>query len=361
MAELTKTSLASFHTELVKEALGGDLLRLARNASRSVRGAVTSPATHRVAGGLAGGVGAGGLAGGVLGAGYGGAKGYQEARAQGQTVGGALRAGLSAGTRQGVRGIGQGALVGGALGGVGGALSKRVPTALAQAPLVGSGARFGQRQLHGITGWTPEAGVRSIRGGAYGAERGVEEALGSLEKAHQKSRGVASAQRGLDRAVTYRRAAGRAEELGLTSLPGYAKALRKDPVGALKAGFGEQWHGATGVPRVLAYGGSGALVAGEALKDDPGGKGRLERAGRALGSTLPMLAGPLPIAASLAATPAMAAVGGLPGKIKERITRRKASGHLAAPPSLEPANATTQPSGYLYADRGPGGMEGPVG
>ena len=127
MPNLDETTLSAFRDELrklsaVHPALGAGLTM-----------------------GALGGLGAGGY-------------GYMKARSEGKSVsdslGQAAKRGLQGAAIGGAAGAGLGALTPGS---VGGAVS-----------------RFGQRQLHSVTGWTPsgmsrEEGLQSMRAGAYDA------------------------------------------------------------------------------------------------------------------------------------------------------------------------------------------------
>ena len=189
--------------------------------------------------------GAGALGGAALGAGIGAVKNYRQAKQQGATTGQAAAAGLM--------GAGGGALRGGALGGLAGAAggatlgafspqtAQAVRSRLTNAAgPVGAFSRYGQRQVHSLTGWTPEGkslreGMNEIRHGAYGAEKALNAARGELANPRRSFMDVLrgrTAQQGaqlrLDNATKGYEAAVRAENRGLTSIPGYAKALKQD-------------------------------------------------------------------------------------------------------------------------------------
>lgn len=129
-------------------------------------------------------------------------KGYQDAKEQGAGTGSAAIAGLAGG----LGGALHGSTIGGVLGGGAGfALGKMSPEkaetlrkALSSTERrVGALGRFGQRQVHGLTGWTPSEGLSSdaIRGGTWGAERAAHGAAGTsnfdkLDAAHQLQKKV---------------------------------------------------------------------------------------------------------------------------------------------------------------------------
>lgn len=307
------STIQGFNEGLAKEAV--NLSGLLRGGGRLLR----SPKAQGLLGGVSGGAGAGGLVGGVLGAGEGAVRGYSEAKDRGESTGQAISGALSGALQTGSKRSLQGALTGAALGGAGTALKKDLPGKLNVLPYVGAGSRFGQRQLHSLTGWAPKGGIKSIRGGAYAAEQNVAKARDVLRQARKKGTSVSKAKGELSKARGALEASTKAEEMGLTSLPGYAKALRKDPKAALKAGFGEQYKSMGPGMRALTYGGTAASVGGELSRDDPTA-GRLERAGRSLGAGVPFLAGPLPLAATMVAGPALSSALGAAGKGADKVT-----------------------------------------
>lgn len=313
-------TIDAFTAEFTKEAV--NLSGLARHGGRLLsqgRAALRSPKMHSILGGASGGAGAGGLVGGVLGAGEGAVRGYREAKEQGAPTGQALSGALSGALQTGSKRSLQGALAGAALGGGGAGLQKDLPGKLNVLPYVGAGSRFGQRQLHSLTGWTPKGGVQAIRGGAYSAGQNVEKTRDVLRQARKKGTSVPKAKKELSKAREALEASTKAEQMGLTSLPGYAKALRADPKAALRAGFEEQYKSMGPGLRALTYGGTAASVGGELTRDDPTA-GRLERTGRSLGAGLPFLAGPLPLAATMVAGPALSAGLGAAGKGVDKVT-----------------------------------------
>ena len=157
------------------ESLGSEFCR----SLEKMAGPMLQAAVQRGLGGVGAGAGVGALAG----AGIGTAMGYRQARQEGAGRGQALAQGLSRAGRGAVRG----ALVGGA--GLGalqaGGVAPGLAGSLTRAPsLVGSAARMGQRQVHGLTGWTPKGfgsaeGLRQIGGGSATAEKALEKAWSS--------------------------------------------------------------------------------------------------------------------------------------------------------------------------------------
>jgi hypothetical protein len=211
----------------------------------------------------------------------------------------------------------------------------------------GAMSRFGKRQAHALTGWTPQGGsIRSIRGGAYAAEE-------ALRKAQAAGAATKQLERARDTAVA-------AEKMGLTSLPGYVKALyREGPMKALSTGLKSQWHsGGTGTKAMLV-GVPGALAAGEALTpSEPGGPGKAQRVGRSLGQTAAYMLGPIPVAGQLALDPVMARLGGLTGKVVGKGGSKLRRKHTPAPPSLDPAGGAATPAETIASERAAGMMTG---
>jgi hypothetical protein len=324
----TELLMGSFQDELTKEAL--------------------SPVLKRVLPAVGSGLGVGSLVGATSGGLYGGVRRYQQAREQGAGGGEAVGAGLAGAGVGALRGAAIGAGLGAA--GLGGAAAaKRLPSfakQLTEAPgAIGAWARFGQRQVHGFTGWEPEGGIRAIRGGAFEAQKSLREL--------RKKPGVSK--KLLERNERAFKAAREAERRGLTSVPGYLKGLRKDPTGTIRAGLAEQWH-SSGIPgRLLVYGWPVGAAASEMMhKEDPEGKGqgRLERAGEALGMLGYGLA-PMPVGAQAL----MGAGLGLGMKGLGRLAgggRKK--GAPSAPGPMEPGGGVTQPEEYIYTDRAAGNL-----
>lgn len=231
----------------------------------------------------------------------------------------------------------------------------------------GSVKRFGQRQLHSVSGWTPKGymnpeGIKEMQAGSHDAfERltaarkaagspnykpgMVDKVLGRTpEEIH--SRVTQAAHKELAGAQKAYSASRKAESMGLTSLPGYAKALASNPGEALHAGFAEQWHGMGPAGKALMFGLPAAAVGNELAKpSQPNGPGRLERAGTQLGG-LAMAAGPLPLTGQIVAgelaSEAGKGIGHLLGKKPK---------HIPAPPTLEPAGGTTMPGETIVTDR----------
>jgi hypothetical protein len=231
---------------------------------------------------------------------------------------------------------------------------------------IGATARFGQRQIHGLTGWKPKGGLESIRGGTWAAQRRVEDAEKALEAARAGKapvglmarlrggtpeqirqryvRGAAEEGRKARAGLTVAR---EAEEMGLTSLPGYARSMARDPLKTIGTGFRQQWHEMGPVGRSLIYGFPAATATEAYLTPtQPGGPGKPERIGRSLGELVYGM-GPLPISSMLLAAPMLSAVGGGTGKALSKLRGKQPP----APPQLDPAGGQAVPEEYLMSDR----------
>lgn len=314
-----------------------------------------SAATSRVLGGVGTGLGAGALLGAGVGAAAGGVHNYRAARQQGASIGQAAASGLGGAASGASTGALGGAVLGAAGMGAAGGLGKGtglVRRLTASNSALGSGARFGQRQVHSLTGWAPEGGIRSIRGGAYAAEERLAKAKGLRDPKE-----LAAATKGHE-------AATKAEAMGLTSLPGYGKALLNKETGGLvnnagkvlKTGLSEQWHSGGSVNKALMFGVPTLSVASElAHKSQPGGPGRLERAGKHLGE-FGMALGPIPVAGQMVAGAGLSAAGSRIGRVADKIRRRPAS------PQASGTNVGTTgesvPTEYTASDRATGSVGG---
>lgn len=252
-------------------------------------------------------------------------------------------------------GMGAARVVGGAAKSVGGVLG-----------------RFGQRQVHALTGWTPKAGIQSIRGGAYeaGQRLGAAKAAiapgkvvpttpGIMDKVLRRTpeavhtRGVAAGHKELAAAQKAHSSARKAEEMGLTSLPGYAKSLKTHGVGkTVGAGFKEQWDSMGPAGRALMLGFPAVGAANELSRESkPGEAGRLSRAGARAGELAYMM-GPVPIAGQIAAQTALSGAGKRVGALfDKKPTKPK---NTSAPPSLEPAGGEAEPGERIVSDRAMG-------
>jgi hypothetical protein len=276
--------------------------------------------------------GAGAALGAVGGALHGGVKRYREARARGEGVG----QGFLEGAGGALQGAGRGALVGAGAGALAGAATpKALYDRLSQSPsIAGAGARFGQRQMHAFTGWLPTAGdassIERARGGAYRAREAVgkaQESLGKVWGGEDPSK-LRSAVRGVERAQAGLRGAERAQGMGLTSIPGYAKSLRDKPLETLRAGMSEQWHSGGLGAKALTIG-LPALGAVQTLRspEPTTGPGKGERLGRELATAAGgVLTAPLPFVPGQLVSQGLGRVGGGVGRVVDRLRGRRGDG-----------------------------------
>lgn len=320
MPEINEHALASFRAELRKVA------------------AVPWQLLGRTTGA---GLGAGAGIGGAFGALHGGAHGWRDARAEGEGVGGAALHALGGAAREGLTGAAIGG-VGGALAGAGGALARpelaaRAAEAIEQGPgAIGSFGRFGQRQVHALTGWKPEGGLEAIRGGAWDQRRNAGLAQEALHGARAGGDEVAigRAAEHAQRAYRARDAAQAVEDRGMTSLPGSLRAMGKDPVGALRAGAMQQWHGSSKAEKALLVGLPAAQLASASMG---GEKDKGERVGESVGGLLGGAAfGGAPLAGQLVGGIGAGMVGKLIGRGVD--TMRSREGIVHRKPELEPVD-----------------------
>lgn len=280
----------------------------------------------------------------TLGALGGGVSRYYQAKLQGSSTGDALGEGL----RGGLTGAAAGGLVGAGIGGtgVGGAIS-----------------RFGQRQLHGLTGWAPEGGLHAMRAGSYNAKQRMaraQAALRALEHSGGTAQQAARLQQEARRAAKGLAAAIEAERMGLTSLPGYVRAIGKHGlVPVLQAGAREQLQGTSTAQKALILGlpAYGALRAWRSPADERDSRGlsRGARIGESVGSLVGgVVGGAVPIVGQLALQEGTGRVGRAVGGFFDR--RRQ------PPPAFDPTDPVTAPgqvtpSEYVLSPRASGDLE----
>lgn len=259
-----------------------------------------APNLQSLLGGLGAGAGIGTAVGAIGGAGLGAVKDYRAARARGEDVSGALAEGVGGA----LGGVTRGALVGAGVGAAGGSvLGHLKPKAFngllrGETPLLSSSARFGQRQLHGLTGWKPEGGLESIRGGMHEATGRLEAARQAVSSARDP-KVLASAQKELSLAEKGHQAAQKVNDMGLTSIPGIARSMKNNGVmNTIKADAANQWSGAglgtkgllLGVP---AMGAAGTLASAEPStgtgKAEQFGENAGQMAGAFVGSGVPLV------------------------------------------------------------------------
>lgn len=262
-----------------------------------------------------------------------GYRGYSQAKDQGMGTGDALRA------------AGKGALQGAAIGGVAGAGLHAV------SPTAGTWvSNLGKRQVHGLTGWTPAGGIRSIGGGAHDAAEGLHAANQAMHEmthfdnalkgqAHnldpsrlQELRSMAPEELAKHRANVGDRltnaskaytAAERSERMGLTSLPGVFRSVKDNGLfPTMAAGAAEQWHSGSNVDRALSFGlpAVGLVSAIRGVNPPEAGVGK----GEAVGDQVGQLAGgiigtPLPFTAQMLLQEGAGRVGKGVGRMVDRI------------------------------------------
>jgi len=323
MARIPTRVLMSFRDEMNKEAFLGGVARLAGKAV---------PYLQRSALGAGTGLGVGGAVGGLTGAASGAASGYYDAKSRGESgLGGAL-SGVGTGAYRG-------AMIGGALGGAtglaaGGRLDKSME-ALNKSKALGMFGRFGQRQLHSVTGLTPKV----TKGGTEGFRRLMDvrsmghaassaKTLKPLQDAAKKfvearklgdPKAVDAARRAMMKAKSFHQSAVRAEKEGLTHAPGFIKHVATKP-----GGYKDLWHlgvkpqwdmGTVGKGLVLLPAVGVASEAASSNEVDAEGRGKAERIGRAIGSTAGYsTTGYIPLAGSEVLARGTEQVGGLAGR-----------------------------------------------
>lgn len=283
---------------------------------------IRSPTVQKGFAGAGRGAGYGGALGGVAGGLAGGIQGYYDAKDKGDSpISGAVRGALATGAK--------GLLAGAAAGGALSAISPASAEGLKQ---------FAQRQRHSLTGWTPQGGsVSSIGAGSAQARKH----LGEISRKNTASPAE------IDKARKWVAAATEAEQMGMTSLPGYMKSLAKQPLKTMSTGAREQWHSGGPVTRALVFGMPAAQIASTAMSQDtPDGPSKSERMGRHLGD-LAFATAPIPLVGQMAAMPLLSAAGGRVGRV---LSRRPPPSTLA-PPGLEPAGGAVAPAEVLASDR----------
>jgi hypothetical protein len=293
--------------------------------------------------------GAGLTVGALGGAGLGAIHGYRKARAEGAGVGEAVMGGAGGA----LSGAGRGALAGGLAGSVAGGLAPSNLAGLAQkGGVIGAGSRFGQRQVHSLTGMLSPQELEGIRGGAYSARQGVLHA----DPAH------------LPKATEALAATEAATGVGpgsmdLTSIPGYAHALRQHGAGkVLSTGFKEQMTNMSPAMAALMVGIPG-LAAGQALTSkkefNDRGQGRAERVGQEIGQSVGgVVGGVMPIVGQAAVGGTLGEAGKLIGRGVDRIRGKKPTPGLSQPGmsarTLEPTESQNTPSERIMSPNAAG-------
>lgn len=301
--------------------------------------------------GLGSGAGVGGLLGAAGGTVLGGVHGYNQARGRGEGLGSAA----SSGFRGGLRGAAQGATAGALLGGVAGAAAPSAALRLSSHGALGGASRFGQRQVHSLTGVGDAAYVRSIGGGAAGARQALVDATRGLKEAPDAA-ARAKAMGAVGSARKQFKASEKSEAMGLTSIPGYLTSLAKNPKETLVTGIRDQWSSMGTGGKALMAGAPAVGAAHELLRKGEGEeRGRFERAGRVIGGAASGLTMPLALAGDLVAGGGLSMAGGRMGRMLDRLKSRR--GSLPTPPAVaqqSQEHGSAQPASYEYSDRAAG-------
>ena len=350
-----------FLTEPVMRAFSVELQKEAAPPVASLLGHLRRPGTlNAVQGGVGAGFGLGLGAGALVGGASSGARSYQDARSQGATRTQAGLHALAGGLGGAVRGAGKGALIGAAGGAALGAAAPTSARALTRGiskmenPAGGLG-RFGQRQVHSLTGWKPGGSTKSIE--SIGA--GAADARTRLEQA--VTRGAPEAELGAARSALG--ASEEAQRMGLTSLPGIAKSVGdRGLLPTIGAGVKDQWSSSPRWGKALMLGMPAASVAKSLTTPEINGQpGRGERIGRTLGGALGYSMAPLSLAGGAVLGTGLERAGGLAGRGIDRLRGRRPQlpQEASRPPASEPGDtgqvATERIFGTGYG--GSAGME----
>jgi len=198
-------------------------------------------------------------------------------------------------------------------------LAGRSPKAMSNL-LAGTG-KFLKRQVHSVTGWTPQgflnpAGARELGAGDIDSSlQAVSAARKKLQAARTMQPGMLDQLIGNTTADVRRKAKSKATEelaqhkkglelshkatsMGLTSIPGYLKSLATNGVGdTIATGARQQWHTSGPVGKGLMFGLPAAGVASAIVKKPEEGHTRLSDTALAA-SMAPM--GPIPFGGQIA-------------------------------------------------------------
>jgi len=323
---------------LDREVVADGFLSAFRKEAGVVAQALQNPRVHAALGaaGALGGIGA--VGGGLLGAGTAGVEAYRQAKETGASTGQALTSsmvsGLSGAGRGAIRGAALGAAGGAALGGISPGAGNFVARAR-ELPGIGAAARLGQRQTHALTGWLPEQGnVRSLgqlRMGSSVQKENLAKAQDALQAAKAQTHGspeqlekaVGRAGREVEQSRRGLEAAEKAEDWGLTSIPGYLRSVReRGLLPTMRTGAEEQWHSMSPGWKAVSLG-VPAIEMASALRapEGPDGPGRGERLGRGIGAAVGGMAmGGIPqLTGSLLVTPFLSGAGAMAGRGVDKI------------------------------------------
>lgn len=236
-----------------------------------------------------------------------------------------------------------GALRGALLGGVAGLGAGQFATRMGR----GQAKRLGQRQLHGVTGYIPRTAQQKARGvsfsgkGLSGRER-VEslKRIGMDVGQRKKSKTRAMHEALWDQTVAsglplkWRKSLAKSEvsgaearryaaEHGLTSLPGVAKGLVKNPLKTLKTGFVSQGPAGMALATVPTVAMLPGAIRGKGFGEEYSNDGGI---GRMVGETAGYTAlGAVPFAPMIAGAAAAGTAGGM---IHKGIQKRRRAGSV---------------------------------
>jgi hypothetical protein len=154
--------------------------------------------------------------------------------------------------------------------------------------------------------------------------------------------------KGLGSAVKQLAAARRAEQMGLTNLPGFAKSLVKNPLETIRAGAAEAWHGSPKMTAaMLGLGGLG--VASELTKKGPESEGRGSRIAGHLANIATVPFGAMPQLTQ------MAMGAGIQKAFGRLAPKPSQLGQNPAPPETHPTGSgLSAPIEHQYSDRASG-------
>lgn len=305
MPNINEQMMLAFQDEMEKQAISlSGLGGLARRGGRYLANQATT---------AGGGMALGGAAGAGIGTAAGGVSGYRQARQEGATRGQALMSGLSGGLGGASKGVMIGAGVGGVAGMAGGARARGLIRGLSgrETGALGKVSRFGERQMHSLTGALPEGmtreqAMRHMRMGSHAKKQMLDQAEAAFkpyESFHTSRLDKAGlkAKKNLEGAQKAMESQEWLERQGATSLPGYIKSMAKDPRETLRHAAREGWYGSGGgmmgaAGKALtigfpAYGVGKALVGPE----EENGMTRGQRIGQALGGAAFGLTGAVPL------------------------------------------------------------------
>jgi hypothetical protein len=196
---------------------------------------------------------------------------------------------------------------------------------------IGMVARFGQRAAHSLTGWTPQGGLEELRHGSYAAKQSLGALKNKSEAAGKDLTGkfVAPTAREMELAEKRVAATQASQDMGLTNLPGYARALSKDPKATLLTAAGDAWHGMDPMSKSLMIGlpaVQGAMELKNSKEEDPLHRSRLERAA-GMGANVAggLLMSPLTQTMQMGLGPYAGRLGAATGRAADRVSEGASS------------------------------------